>query len=299
MKNYGLITSIQSMSIHDGPGIRTTIFLKGCNMRCKWCHNPETWYSKLQMQYIASKCIHCLNCCLICPVSAIKVLSDSCLELDYSKCNVCRMCVDHCPSGALLSVGRQVTAEGLFDEIKDDLPFWIKSNGGITLSGGEPFLQPDFVKRVLSICREKNISTAIETNLLHDWKVIQEFIPLVDYWFCDFKIANSEKHKYWTGVENYKIIENIHSLSKVVSYIKVRTPIIPGVNDTEEDISAICKELVACSGNVRYELLGFHTLGFEKYKQLNMKNELEGIKYLEKQKLEDLKKIPLHFNLLS
>lgn len=298
MKALGLITIIQPMSIHDGPGIRTTIFFKGCNMRCKWCHNPETWSSVEQIEYIDSKCIHCLLCKNTCPHSAIEFLPENNYKLNRTTCDNCSKCVEICPTGALNMIGKKVTPKGLFEEVRTDLPFWVKSNGGITISGGEPFLQPIFLKSFLELCHNENISTAVETNLLHDWSLLRDFLPLVDYWFCDFKIADSDKHKYWTGVRNDKIIENIHLLADSASYIKVRTPIIPGVNDQRDDVLSICRELSPYSDKLKYELLGFHTLGFEKYKLLDIENEMISKTFIDKNKLEELKKIPLDFNLL-
>lgn len=298
MKDLGLITNIQPMSIHDGPGIRTTIFFKGCNMRCKWCHNPETWSSIKQIEYINSKCIHCFLCENVCMSRAILISSENQCKLNRIDCNSCGRCVDVCPSGALNMIGREISTAELLNEVRSDFPFWIRSNGGITISGGEPFLQPDFLKSFLELCHNENISTAVETNLLHDWSLLRDFLPLVDYWFCDFKIADSDKHKFWTGVKNDKIIENIRLLSESASYVKVRTPIIPGVNDQREDVISICQELSPNSDKLKYELLGFHTLGFEKYKLLDIENEMINKTVFDKNKLEELKKIPLGFNLL-
>lgn len=298
MGKEGIITSVQPMSIHDGPGIRTTVFLKGCNMRCKWCHNPETWSQEFQIQYVRQKCICCATCLSICHQHAISVSLKQEWQLNRRKCDCCGQCVDECPTGALQIVGRKVLAEELFNEIKGDAPFWEKSGGGVTISGGEPFLQPDFVDDLLQICHNNKISTAVETNLLHDWKRLSGFLSLVDYWFCDLKLANPQRHKYWTGVSNEIIIENINLLSRAGACLKVRTPIIPGVNDTAKDVSEICNILKPYASQIRYELLGFHTFGFEKYKSFDMNNEISDKENLDETLLVELKRIPLEFGLL-
>ena len=235
MKMKGRITSLQRMSIHDGPGIRTVVFLKGCNMRCKWCHNPETWSFKPQIQYIQEKCIHCGTCIAACPQKAITPLADQ-IQIDYSLCATCGTCAASCCTQAISVVGEVVDIETLWKRIEKDLPFFKSSGGGITISGGEPLLQKEFVKEFLMHCKEHHIHTAIETNLSVDWEVIEELIPWVDLWMCDFKLFDSEKHKHWTGIDNQATIQNICRLGEKKIPTLVRTPIIPGVNDSEEEM---------------------------------------------------------------
>ncbi len=287
----GIITSLQRMSIHDGPGIRTVVFMKGCNMHCKWCHNPETWSSRKQLQYIQEKCINCYKCVQVCPNQVISITSSS-IAIDYRQCVSCGICVEACCTKALSMVGREVTVNDLWEEIKKDVPYFNSSGGGITISGGEPLLQKDFVKQFLAHCKKNHIHTAIETNLSLGWEVIEELIPLTDLWMCDFKIYESEKHKEWTGIENTVIIKNITQLSEKSVSLLVRTPVIPEINDTEEEIRNICQLLAPFSNTLSYELLGFHTLGFNKYESLGMKNELEGKECLSTQRLEELNNIP-------
>lgn len=292
----GIITSLQRMSIHDGPGIRTVVFMKGCNMRCKWCHNPETWSNKKQLQYIPEQCINCYTCVQVCPNQVISTTSSS-IAINYAQCTSCGICVEACCTKALSMVGREIVVEDLWEEIKKDVPYFHSSGGGITISGGEPLLQKDFVKHFLAHCKKNHIHTAIETNLSLSWEVIEELIPLTDLWMCDFKIYDSEKHKKWTGIDNSAIKKNITRLCEKGASLLVRTPVIPGVNDTEEEIENICRLLTPFANTLSYELLSFHTLGFNKYKSLGMKNELEDKESLSTQCLEELKNIPTKYNL--
>jgi len=279
------------MSIHDGPGLRTAVFLKGCDMRCKWCHNPETWSGKRQLQYVSTKCIGCGTCAAVCP-NCVLTISETGLHIDFSNCKACGTCAANCPADAISIVGREVSPDGLWNEIKKDIPFFRNSGGGVTVSGGEPLLQKEFVKEFLTICRENGVSTAIETNMSEDWETIAEVNPLVDVWMCDLKIADSEKHRQWTGIGNEKIIGNILKMAATGRKMTVRTPVIPGVNDSEEEIEAICRILAPHSENITYELLGFHTLGFNKFENLGIVNELDSAESLATKKLEELKQIP-------
>ena len=292
----GRITSLQRMSIHDGPGIRTVVFLKGCNMRCKWCHNPETWSAKPQLQYIASKCICCGTCIENCPQGAISPLSQQ-IVIDYSQCLHCGICVKSCCTEALTIIGETISPEECWSKVEKDIPYFRSSQGGLTVSGGEPLLQSQFVKELLTLGKENQIHTAIETNLSVAWEVIEELIPYVDLWMCDFKLANPEKHEYWTGINNRNVIQNIQKLAEKHIPLIVRTPIIPGVNDQEEEIEAICQILAPLAENIQYELLEFHQLGFPKYENLGMNNELRDIEKLDKERFEKLKEIPHKYQL--
>jgi len=285
----GIITSLQRMSIHDGPGIRTVVFMKGCNMHCKWCHNPETWSNKPQLQYIREKCICCCTCIKVCPNNVLSATTSS-LDINFKDCNTCGICSESCCTNALSIVGEYVTIEELWEEIKKDMPYFQSSGGGVTISGGEPLLQKDFVKEFLSFCKNNNINTAIETNLSLSWDIIEELIPVTYLWMCDFKIFDSHKHREWTGIDNTSIIKNISELATRGANILVRTPVIPGINDTDEEIEKISQFLSPFSKTLSYELLGFHTLGFSKYESFGMTNELEDKSSLPAKRLEELKK---------
>lgn len=286
------------MSIHDGPGIRTVVFLKGCNMRCKWCHNPETWTRKRQLQYISEKCVGCLTCAQVCPNAVISP-SQNGPVIDFGSCRACGVCADACCTKALSLVGREIGAAELWGEVKTDLPFFLNSGGGVTVSGGEPLLQKDFVKEFLAICKENGINTAVETNMSLDWSLVKDLLPHVDLWMCDLKIADPRKHREWTGVDNAAVIDNIRRLAGTGANMLVRTPVVPGVNDTEEDISGICKILSPLAGTIAYELLGFHTFGFSKFESFGMANELDGKEALGVQRLDELKNTLKQYNLFD
>ena len=291
----GTITTIQRMSVHDGPGLRSVVFMKGCNMRCRWCHNPETWSRTPQLQYVAEKCIGCLTCAAVCPSGAVGSADGPVFE--RSVCTSCGTCADACPARALTMVGREVSVGGLWEEVAKDLPYFLNSGGGITVSGGEPLLQADFVKQFLTLCRENGLNTAIQTNASLDWRLIEDLIPVTDLWMCDLKVLDSGKHKAWTGIGNDDIIRNITALASEGHELVVRTPVIPGVNDTVEEIDGICRILAPYAGIVKYVLLGFHTLGFGKFVNLGMHNSIEDMEPLPRKRLEELKSIPLKYDL--
>lgn len=290
------ITTLQRLSIHDGPGIRTVIFFKGCNMHCKWCHNPETWINVQQLQYFEEKCICCGTCIDACSTGALSVGVRK-ISIDHTLCTHCGICTEKCCSGALTLVGRKVSVEELITEIKKDYPYFCNSGGGITVSGGEPLLQHEFLLEFLIACKLEGISTAIETNLSLPWNRIEQLLPLVDYWMCDLKIADMEKHRQFTGIDNIRVIDNIGKLVEKGCSLTVRTPVVPGVNDNKNEIESICRILAPYASSIRYELLGFHTLGFNKFETLGMQNELSDKSPLDKEKLEELKKILLKYNL--
>lgn len=292
----GIITTVQRMSIHDGPGLRSTVFMKGCNLRCKWCHNPETWSRNRQLQYIASRCVHCHTCVAACPQNII-IGTDDGISVDRKKCDLCGECVDRCLTDALSFVGRDVTVAELMEELLSDRIFYETSGGGITVSGGEPLIQADFCLELLKACRKEKIHTAVESNMTADWKTIAEIADYADLWMCDLKMYDSGKHRMWTGVGNERIVENISRLAETGAEMIVRTPVIPEVNDSPEEIRKICTLLKSLGGNVRYELLGFHSLGFGKFENLGMKNPIPSMKDYGKSGLQKLKDIVKEYNL--
>lgn len=293
----GLITDVQRMSIHDGPGIRTTVFMKGCNFRCRWCHNPETWSAVPQLQYIASKCTFCGTCGTVCQSGAIGVTGGE-HHIERSLCVECGKCAAVCPSQALNIVGTTYTADRLLECVMADKVFYETSGGGVTVSGGEPFLQHVFLAEFLSECKENGIHTAVETNLSLPWHIMSDFTGLVDLWMCDMKSMDEERHTEWTGAGCRQVAENIARLAGTGAEMIVRTPVIPGFNDTEEDIRSISSFLSGLGANLRYELLPFHTLGFGKYDDVGIDNPLAGLEPLEHCRIEELKEIPRNFGLL-
>lgn len=290
----GLITIIQRMSIHDGPGIRSTVFLKGCNFRCKWCHNPETWSFSPQLQYIQSRCIACGTCVKNCNETALSLDSEN-IVINRLKCTICGKCATVCVSGALSIIGRNISAEEFVKELIQDKQFYDESGGGVTLSGGEPLLQLSFIEEILQICKQHNIHTTIESNLSIPKQQLEKVISMVNLWLVDLKFADDTLHKEWTGASNKQTIDNLLFLSDKGAKIIVRTPVIPGANDTPEEIAAICEILKGLTIK-RYELIPFHPLGFDKFDQLGMNNPLTNLPAKQANSLEELNKVINNYN---
>ena len=268
----GVITTIQRMSISDGPGIRSTLFMKGCNLRCKWCHNPETWSMTPQIEYIESKCLKCGKCTQNCPVGNYHLLNSR-LAISRTHCSLCGECVNNCPAEALRILGKSVDVDWVITQFKRDELFFKNSGGGVTVSGGEPFFQYDFIKELFTACKTYGFDTAIETNLTTDKYKIESLLPYIDHWMCDLKMINNDLHRQWTGVANDQILDNIKYLSSHAQ-LTVRTPVIPGVNDTVEELRKIKCFIESLHHDIKHDFLEFHQLGYCKFDQLGMKNPM-------------------------
>ncbi len=279
MKLTGLIFDIQRFSVHDGPGIRTTVFFKGCSLRCFWCHNPEGLQAHLQIQFQVNRCIHCEACVEACPEHA-QGLSDGLRTYDRTLCQACGACVDVCYADALLKVGREVTVDEVMVDVLADRTFYEASNGGITLSGGEPALQAGFAKALLQACKEAGVHTAIETAGNVPWKTLQGLLPATDLVMMDLKLMDTVRHRQATGVTNERILENARKIIASGKPIIFRTPVVPTVNDTPEDIAEIAAFIRELSlqrqvtgkqdGHMSWELLAFHRLATDKYRSLGL-----------------------------
>lgn len=273
---HGLITHIQRFSLHDGPGIRSTVFLKGCQLRCAWCHNPETMRPQPELQVFPMLCIGCGACVLACPAAA-HTLTAAGHQFDRARCTGCGACAAECFAGALVSVGKRVTPDEILQEVRQDRAFYAESGGGVTLSGGEPLFQREFTLEVLCRCRAEGMHTAIETNLIAPWTHYQEVLPHVDLVMCDIKFADAARHQQATGVLNERVLENIRHLAATGLPVIVRTPVVPGYTDTMAEIAAIAKIIAGLPNVQYYELLPFHPLGAGKYHSLDMPCTCEGL----------------------
>jgi pyruvate formate lyase activating enzyme len=272
----GLVLNIQHFCTHDGPGMRTTVFLKGCSLRCKWCSNPESINPKPELAYNPGKCIGEKQCgfCLknICPESAVYVIgsgdrTDDKVRINWDLCTNCGKCVSVCPSNALYLFGQEMTADEVLDEVEQDSAFYRESGGGITLSGGECQLQPDFSAALLKSAHERGINTAIETAFNIPWTFAEKVLPHVDFVLHDHKLTNPERHQKWTGVSNQRIFDNIRKAYEMFpkkTFI-ARTPIIPGVNDDEEHIRTVLSFIRPYKNVIDYELLPYMRFGEGKY----------------------------------
>lgn len=284
----GVINNIQRFSLNDGPGIRTTIFFKGCNLRCKWCHNPETFSSKNEILVTPTKCIGCFNCVSVCPTGARKIEQNQ-LVFDRVKCTGCGKCADICFPEALANTARKVSVDDVMSEIMQDKAYYINSNGGITISGGEVMCQAEFANALVDICLENNISCAIETNLAYDFEDAAPLLKKLDLIMFDLKMINNEQHKKWTGLGNKQILENILEIDKLDIPLICRTPLIPGATDSMENLKAIMKNLESLRNLKYWELLNFNPLGNSKYEGLQIENPFQMEKPLSAAALEAIR----------
>jgi len=285
----GLIFDIKRYAIHDGPGIRTTIFLKGCNLRCWWCHNPEGQSSEIELAYNINRCRDCKECIEICSENALSWKKH--VIINREKCNLCGKCAENCATEALEIIGKEMSVEEVMREIEKDKAFYDESNGGVTFSGGEPLLQVDFLKDVLLKCKKRNIHTTIDTCGYAPRETIEEILPFVDLFLYDLKIMNKEKHKKYTGVLNDLILDNLKYLVEKNVNIEIRIPIIPSINDDIDNINKIVNFVSSLNGINRISLLPYHEAGSGKYLKLNKEYKIKDIKSPGKEEMEKIKRI--------
>lgn len=286
----GSIFDIQRFSIHDGPGIRTTVFLKGCSLSCFWCHNPESINFKNEILIYPAKCIGCGACIKACSQNAHAII-DGKKVFFRDKCISSGECVEVCYAGALEMSGRTETADGVVAVVERDSAFYETSDGGVTLSGGECLMQPEFTADILKKCKAKGFHTAVDTAGNVNWDAFEKVIPYTDLFLYDIKIMDQELHKKATGASNEKIIDNLKKLTAYSIPIWIRIPIIPDFNDSIDDQTAIA-DFVADLDNIeKVELLPFHRLGLGKYNAMGLEYEADGIKPPEENVMNELKLI--------
>jgi pyruvate formate lyase activating enzyme len=272
----GTIFDIKKFSIHDGPGIRTTVFFKGCPLSCWWCHNPESQAPEPEVMLWPDRCIRCGDCLSVCTQGATAWNSEG-IAIDREKCTRCGACVEVCHAEARRIVGQEMTVAQVIAEIERDIPFYDESGGGATFSGGEPLMQQDFLLALLRACREREIHTAVDTCGFSTWEVLDTIREHVDLFLYDLKLMDRAKHRAFTGVSNELILSNLQALSRQGHAIVLRVPLIPGVNDDDENIRQTGAFTAALPHLKRVDILPYHRAGVEKYHRLDKDYDLSEI----------------------
>lgn len=267
MMAQAIVTEIERFALYDGPGIRTTVFLKGCPLHCAWCHNPECIRPGAEMSYQAEKCTGCGACVQACP-HGVHALDSQGHRVDFARCTGCGACTQACPNGAVRLLGQSMTAEQVMDTVLRDARYYQASGGGLTISGGEPLASGAFTLALLQLARDKGIHTAVETSCQGATGLLEQLLPYTDLFLVDCKETDPDRHRQYTGADPGLILHNLRFLVSHGAQVVLRCPIIPGYNDREEHYRGIAALLRELPGIRRCECMAYHTMGLPKYRQL-------------------------------
>ncbi|WP_375748222.1 glycyl-radical enzyme activating protein [Vibrio sp. HN007] len=302
MLNSGTVLNVQRFTLHDGPGIRTEFFLKGCPLRCDWCGNPESFNKHIEVGVFQNKCItsnSCGSCAEVCPSPDMLTFSGSKLDIiDRDKCSNCLECSEECPSEAIKQWGKIMTVDECMKIIRQDRGFYERSGGGITVSGGEPLLQSDFVLELFKACKLEGFHTCLESSFFSNWGRIDKLLPYTDLFISDIKAMDSDLHKKHTGVDNNRILENLIKLSNTGKELILRIPVIPGVNDSMGNAEATADFILnKLNGKIRtLQLLSFMRLGEEKYRSLGLPYKMKDLEFDRNEFQQQVNTIAEYFN---
>lgn len=281
MPKDGLIFDIQPFSLHDGPGTRTTVFMQGCPLHCKWCHNPESQPFEGALLFYPARCIGCGACAGVCPEGGgMRTVRHT------DGCILCGKCAESCYADAIKRSGRWISADELFEEAARDRELFMQSGGGVTFSGGEPLMQAGFIAPVMQRLKNEGIHIAVETSLCVKWEMVEMVLGLADLFYADIKCIDPEKHRENVGADNVLILENIRRLSAAGANMILRTPVAPGFNADDEEISRIGRFICGLPGRHRAELLAYHGMCAPKYAALGREFSYAGVREPEKAEME-------------
>jgi glycyl-radical enzyme activating protein len=277
MNSTGMVFDIHRTSLHDGPGIRTAVFLKGCPLRCTWCHNPESQSRMKEISFRPESCAACGDCVKTCQHGAHQIV-DNIHIYDRSLCEQCGDCVETCLYEALKLAGREQTVEDVMAVVLRDRPFYEQSGGGLTVTGGEPMLQPEFTLELLKAAKAEGLHTCLDTCGWASQRAYEQILPVVDLFLFDYKATDPEIHKELTGVSNELILSNLDFLVRQGARLRLRCPLIPGINDTPEHLAGIAALAENYPEIEGVDLMAYHNVGNAKYERYGLENPLPGLK---------------------
>ena len=273
----GWIFDMKRFAVHDGPGVRTTVFLKGCSLHCTWCHNPEAINPKPEVLVHPERCIGCGTCFEVCPNGAHNVAETGERRYDRNLCEVCGRCVEACYAEALVMAGRKVSVDDVMSVVREDVAFYETSGGGVTLSGGEPLVQGEFATAVLRQCKAEGFHTALDTCGQANWGVIKKVLPYVDLVLYDLKHNSPRQHKKYTGTSNQRILGNLRRICDYGVPVEVRMLIVPTINDSRKVIESAAEFLSPLDNITAIRLLAYHRLAGSKYQSLGLENSMPDV----------------------